>query len=144
MGMIVVGSTEGYEDIQKKIIDLGIRDRFLFAGDVPHESFLSLLSVSDLYVRTHLNDGVCSSVLESVFLGVPVVAAKNEMRPEEIITYKGGDGTDLYEKMEYALGCLQGLRQQLKKVRKRDTLREEFEAMVSGSHHYNSGRNGQT
>lgn len=130
-GMIVVGSTEGSEKIQEMISKLGMANHFIFAGDVPHESFLSLLSASDLYVRTHLNDGVCSSVLESVFLGVPVVAAKNEMRPEEILTYDGGDGADLYDKMQYALDNLPELKQQLKTVHRRDTIREELEVLIS-------------
>lgn len=62
-------------------------DVFLM-GSVPHEAFLDILSRSMAYIRTPVTDGVCSSVLESLKLKVPVLAADNGTRPE---------GTELWE-----------------------------------------------
>ncbi len=40
-----------------------------------------------MYLRTHLSDGVCSSVLQALSLRVPVVAIENHSRPPGVITY---------------------------------------------------------
>jgi glycosyltransferase involved in cell wall biosynthesis len=66
----------------------GIEDSVLSMGSVPHELFLNILSRSLAYIRTPLTDGVCSSVLESLKLKVPVLAVDNGTRPV---------GTDLWE-----------------------------------------------
>jgi glycosyltransferase involved in cell wall biosynthesis len=65
-----------------------IEDAVLAVGSVPHEMFLNMLSRSLAYIRTPITDGVCSSVLESLKLKVPVLAADNGTRPR---------GTDLWE-----------------------------------------------
>lgn len=129
-GLIIVGSTLGSEPVKAMIEQFGISEKVFFADDVTHDNFLSILSKSDLYVRTHLNDGVCSSVLEAVGLGVPVVASYNEMRPEEIITFNGGDGEDLYNKMDYAIANLEDLKRKLKAEAGRDTIEEELMVLL--------------
>jgi glycosyltransferase involved in cell wall biosynthesis len=42
-----------------------------------------------------LRDGVCTSVLEALHLGVPVVAAEDGLRPPSVITYAPGDAAAL-------------------------------------------------
>ena len=66
----------------------GIEDAVFSMGSVPHEMFLNILSRSLAYIRTPITDGVCSSVLESLKLKVPVLASDNGTRP---------DGTDLWK-----------------------------------------------
>jgi glycosyltransferase involved in cell wall biosynthesis len=58
-----------------------IDDAVLCMGSVPHEMFLNILRRSLAYIRTPLTDGVCSSVLESLKLKVPVLASDNGTRP---------------------------------------------------------------
>jgi glycosyltransferase involved in cell wall biosynthesis len=65
-----------------------IKDAVCVLGSVPHEMFLNMLSRTLAYIRTPVTDGVCSSVLESLKIKVPVLAADNGTRPE---------GTDLWE-----------------------------------------------
>lgn len=72
-----------------------IEDVVFSMGSVPHEMFLNILSRSLAYIRTPMTDGVCSSVLESLKLKVPVVASDNGTRP---------NGTNLWED-----GNLEGL-----------------------------------
>src|SRR5437879_1506241 len=50
-------------------------------ASVPHDTFLTLLSRSLAYIRTPVTDGICSSVLESLKLKVPVLAVDNGTRP---------------------------------------------------------------
>jgi len=79
------------ETVQKRIEELGIADRLLVVEDLPHEAFLQALGRSTVYLRTHISDGVCSSVMEALALGVPVVATENNNRPAGVIKYPAED-----------------------------------------------------
>ena len=95
-GLVLCG-TEGYMQpgiwsaVQERIGRADLRDRVIVVEDLPHELFLLALARSSLFLRTHLSDGVCSSVLESLTLGVPVVATENGTRPPGVITYTPQD-----------------------------------------------------
>jgi len=71
----------------------------LLLGNLSHDEFLTLLSQSDAFVRTAACDGVCASVLESLALGVPVVASENGRRPPPVLTYSECDAADLCNKL---------------------------------------------
>jgi glycosyltransferase involved in cell wall biosynthesis len=87
----------------------GCIDRLLLLGNVDHDMFLTVLGKTDLYVRSHLRDGVCSSVLEALALGVPVVATANGDRPDPVLTYDGADGEELFEQVHRAIEKLPDL-----------------------------------
>lgn len=72
-----------------------IDDAIFLMGSVAHEMFLNILSHSLAYIRTPVTDGVCSSVLESLKLKVPVLAADNGTRPEGAALWKSGNLDDL-------------------------------------------------
>jgi glycosyltransferase involved in cell wall biosynthesis len=78
-----------------------VRSRFssaiLRTGNIDHDRFVSLLGRSTVYLRPHLRDGVASSVLEALALGVPVVAADNGFRPETVLTYPPDRPEDMFE-----------------------------------------------
>jgi glycosyltransferase involved in cell wall biosynthesis len=74
-------------------------ESLLQLGNLSHDEFLTLLSRCFAYIRTPTCDGVCSSILESLALRVPVVASQNGNRPENVITYREGDAADLCEKL---------------------------------------------
>jgi glycosyltransferase involved in cell wall biosynthesis len=69
-------------------------------GSVPHDAFLTLLSRSLAYIRTPITDGTCSSVLESLKLKIPVLAADNGTRPNGTELWKEGDLDGLLVLME--------------------------------------------
>lgn len=73
----------------------------LLLGNLPHDQFLTLLSRCYGYLRTPACDGVSSSVLESLALGVPVVASENGRRPVGVVTYDQDDPKDLCAKVSY-------------------------------------------
>jgi glycosyltransferase involved in cell wall biosynthesis len=79
------------------------RDSLLLLGNLPHDDFLTLLSCCSAYLRTPACDGVSSSVLESLALGIPVVASENGRRPPEVVTYVEDDAADLCHKLSYLL-----------------------------------------
>ncbi len=77
------------------------RASLLLLGNLTHDQFLTLLSRCFLCLRTPACDGVAASVLESLALGVPVVASENGRRPEGVVTYRDTDAADMCEKLVY-------------------------------------------
>jgi glycosyltransferase involved in cell wall biosynthesis len=75
------------------------RQSLLLLGNVTHDEFLTLLTRCFAYIRTPLCDGVAASVLESLALGIPVVASENGHRPANVTTYREGDAADLCAKL---------------------------------------------
>lgn len=67
----------------------------LLLGNLSHDEFLTLLRRCSAYIRTPACDGVSASILESLALGVPVVASANGNRPAAVVTYRAGDPADL-------------------------------------------------
>ena len=77
------------------------RDALLLLGNLPHDQFLTLLSRSFICLRTPACDGVAASVLESLALGIPVVASENGRRPAGVVTYQDTDPVDMVAKLRY-------------------------------------------
>lgn len=95
LGIVLVGYAREAEATRRQVNELGLQDHVLFCGDLDRNAFLTLLKRADLYVRTHKRDGISSSVLEALALGVPVVAAENALRPPEVTTYAADDADNL-------------------------------------------------
>ena len=68
-----------------------LSNRICLLDDLDHDAFLTMLKRSTVYLRTPITDGVASSVLESLALGVPVVGCENGTRPPGVITYPAED-----------------------------------------------------
>ena len=71
----------------------------LLLGNLAHDEFLTLLSRCFACIRTPACDGVAASVLESLVMGVPVVASENGRRPVGILCYSETDAGDLHAKL---------------------------------------------
>jgi len=78
------------------------RQSLLLLGNLTHDQFLTLLTRSRINLRTPACDGVAASVLESLALGVPVVASENGRRPKGVVTYNDTDAADMCAKLIYA------------------------------------------
>lgn len=133
LGLVMVGHLEGDEPFRELAARLDLSDRILFAGDLPHGDFLATLRAADVYVRTHLRDGVSSSVLEALALDTPVVAAENESRPPEALTYPGEDAESLERTLRRCLeesGSPRG-DEASESVRAQDTLASEVRVLLS-------------
>ena len=77
------------------------RRSLLLLGNLTHDQFLTLLSRSVINLRTPACDGVAASVLESLALGIPVVASENDRRPVGVVTYRDTDAADMCAKLLY-------------------------------------------
>jgi glycosyltransferase involved in cell wall biosynthesis len=75
------------------------RQSLLLLGNLAHDEFLTLMSRSFACIRTPVCDGVSASVLESLAMGIPVVASENGRRPPGTLTYAETDAADLCAKL---------------------------------------------
>ena len=83
-GLLLVGAGSLEESLRARIAALPYRDRVLLYGDMPHEVTLRATLECDLLLRTTLYDGDSVSVREALYIGTPVIATDNGMRPEGV------------------------------------------------------------
>ncbi len=126
LGCIFIGSISGSESYVQQMASSGLENNVLLVGDKDHDNFLTLIGQSDISVRAHLRDGVCSSVMEALALGVPVIACDNGTRPAEVILFKSQNSNDLAEKILASLENLNALKARLSEIERRDSIREEL------------------
>ncbi|MGH9573469.1 MAG: hypothetical protein ACRD40_08065 [Candidatus Acidiferrales bacterium] len=79
------------------------RNGLLLLGNLGHDEFLSLLSRCTAYLRSPMCDGVAASVLESLALGIPVIASENGTRPRAVVTYRDRDEADMRAKLAFVI-----------------------------------------
>ena len=105
VGFLLVGTPERERDSLRKFLrEKRAEDAVCVLGSVPHDTFLTLLKGSLAYIRMPVTDGICSSVLESLNLKVPVLAADNGTRPPGTRLWQEGDLESLVTLMTEAVG----------------------------------------
>lgn len=120
-----------WERVQERIKTLGISDRVFIIEDLAHDAFLQALGRAAIYLRTHVSDGVCSSVLEALALGVPVVATENHTRPAGVITYPAEDPDTLGRTLEDVLARREQIVATMQRPVVRDTLADEARLLMA-------------
>jgi glycosyltransferase involved in cell wall biosynthesis len=80
-GLVIVGSGSLEEHIRERIAAQPYAQHILLCGDITHPVTLRMMTESDLFLRTTLYDGDSISVREAMYLGLPVIATDNTMRP---------------------------------------------------------------
>jgi glycosyltransferase involved in cell wall biosynthesis len=98
-GLLIVGAGSLEEPLRARIASAPYRDHVLLYGDMPHALTLRATLESDLLLRTTLYDGDSVSVREALYIGTPVIATDNGMRPE---------GVHLIPASEPGRGCKTG------------------------------------
>ncbi|HTV03297.1 MAG TPA: glycosyltransferase family 4 protein [Luteitalea sp.] len=131
LGLVIMGSDKDSAPTVEQIARLGLQAHVLLAGDQPHDQFLTIMTRSRLYVRTPPKDGVCSSVLEALALGVPVVGSANGTRPPGVVTFTPNDADDLAMKVAHVLTHEADVRAGLVRPDIRDTVEDEATLLVT-------------
>ena len=104
IGFLFVGPWDREMEAAENLLrEKRIADAVCLLASVPHEMFLTLLSRSLAYIRTPVTDGICSSVLESLKLKVPVLASDNGTRPLGTVLWQEGDSEGLLALMRQAV-----------------------------------------
>lgn len=135
-GLVLCGGTghadEGvWDSVQERIRHHGLDTHICLLEDLDHDAFLTALRRSTLYLRTPITDGVASSVLESLVLGVPVVACENGSRPTGVLTYRADDHMEMAERMEQVIDNRQQIVEALGTLDAPDTLADEVALLTA-------------
>ena len=137
VGLLLVGVTEDIDpvlwaDFQERCKTQGVWSRVCVVEDFDHDMFLTTVARSTIYVRTPATDGVSSSVLEAMALGVPIVAADNGTRPPGVVTFRGDDPDDLALAIEHVLDSRSEVVARMPRPEITDTLKDEV-AVLTGT-----------
>lgn len=130
LGLVIIGDEKGAGETKKLIQKLNINHNVYFAGDQPHSHFLTIISKCDVYLRTPIKDGVSSSVLEVLSLGIPVVASENHRRPESVITYKNEDVENFVQVLKKVVQNLHEIKKNIIKPNIVDTVSKEVNLLL--------------
>jgi glycogen(starch) synthase len=84
-GLLIAGSGSLFEQLQELIAAKPYKDRLLLAGDLDHDVTLRIMELADVALRPTHYDGDAVSIREALYLGTPVIATDNGMRPEGVI-----------------------------------------------------------
>jgi len=85
---VLAGDGPVRADLEKEAADLGIADRVLFLGD--RRDIPAVLSSVDMTVLPSFSESLSNSIIESMALGVPVVALRVGGNPE-LVSDKPGE-----------------------------------------------------
>ncbi|ETX01892.1 MAG: hypothetical protein ETSY1_05620 [Candidatus Entotheonella factor] len=136
-GLLLVGTeSDGSPletDIRNRIAAANLEPHVFDVPSMSHDEFRTAMKRCDLYVRTPITDGVCSSVLEALSYNLPVVAAENGSRPPSVIPYIADDPQDLATQAANTLAHLDHIRQQIVKPAIQDTLSDEVNLLIQAA-----------
>lgn len=90
-GLLLVGDGSMRPEVEDATAKSGYADAIYIAGNVEHGVVLHLINDADVMLRTTLFDGDAISVREALFLGTPVIATENGMRPDGVHLIEIGD-----------------------------------------------------
>lgn len=71
---LIIGDGYLRNHLEKIVNNLKIKDRVYFLGFVHHVNIPSYFSISNIFIRTSLSEGLGNSFLEAMAFGLPVVA----------------------------------------------------------------------
>ena len=80
-GLVILGSGSLQEKLRSEVASKAYADHVLLYGDLPRAATLRTMLDCDVVLRTTLYDGDSIAVREALYLGAPVIATDNGMRP---------------------------------------------------------------
>jgi glycosyltransferase involved in cell wall biosynthesis len=104
-GLVLIGSGSLEARLRGRISECAYAEHVLLCGDVPHAATMQSIARSDLMLRTTLYDGDAVSVREAIYLGTPVIASDNGMRPTGVHLIPKADLQALLRAIEETLAA---------------------------------------
>ena len=96
-GLVIAGAGSLEEALRKRIAQKTYGEHVLLYGDMPHPVTMRATLECEALLRTTLYDGDSVSVREALYLGTPVIATENGMRPGGVVLIPPGDPRRLRE-----------------------------------------------
>ena len=83
-GLMIAGSGSMEAVLAEQIAEIGLGERVCLAGNIDHDVLLHLIQAADSLLRLTEYDGDAISIREALYLGTPVIATDNGMRPDRV------------------------------------------------------------
>lgn len=84
--LLIIGTEDKSGNLRRKIRDMGLEDRVLLLGLLPRNEVYEKLLEADIYVSSSMVEGLPISVLEAMYVGLPVVIS--DISPhQEVLRY---------------------------------------------------------
>jgi glycosyltransferase involved in cell wall biosynthesis len=109
-GLAIAGSGSLEGELRRRIAAKSYAEHVLLYGDLPRPDTLRAMLACDVLLRTTLYDGDSVSVREALYLGTPVIATENGMRPAGVRLIPVSDRGALGEAV---FGALSGPRERV-------------------------------
>jgi glycosyltransferase involved in cell wall biosynthesis len=104
IGFLLVGTSDKeLEQLRQFCRAQELENATCITGSVTHDAFLTMVTRSLACIRSPLTDGVSSSVLEALALGVPVLGVDNGTRPAGVELWRQDDAESLLKLMTEAV-----------------------------------------
>jgi glycosyltransferase involved in cell wall biosynthesis len=104
VGFLLVGTSDRELELLRQFFrDHGLEHCVCITGSVSHDAFLTMLTRSLACIRSPMTDGVSSSVLEALALGIPVLGSDNGTRPAGVELWLKDDPESLLRLMAEAV-----------------------------------------
>jgi glycosyltransferase involved in cell wall biosynthesis len=87
---ILVGGGPQKDDLQRKVLELGIADQTVFAGQVTDTELAAIYERADLFVHPTLFEGSSLVTLEAMAHAKPVIATAVGGIPDKVVEAKSG------------------------------------------------------
>jgi glycosyltransferase involved in cell wall biosynthesis len=136
VGVVLCGASAGHFEpdlkaaFERRLAELRLTEKVCILEDLGHDAFLTALQRSVLYLRTPITDGVASSVLESIALGVPVVGCDNGSRPAGVVLYPAEDAAAMAAAVLHTIEHRAAVLAAQAGVEVRDTLADEVAVLT--------------
>ncbi|MEG2174242.1 MAG: glycosyltransferase [Oscillospiraceae bacterium] len=82
--LLIIGSGPYLNEFQALAVELGISDRVIFTGAVPHDELAPYYSASDIYTTASLSEMYSISMLEAQASGLPVIQRLDPENKDQI------------------------------------------------------------
>jgi len=96
-GLLIAGAGSLEADLRNRIASKPYSGHILLYGDMPHAVTMRATLECDALLRTTLYDGDSVSVREALYLGTPVVATDNGLRPPGVVLIPAANPAALRE-----------------------------------------------
>ncbi len=104
--LVIAGDGNEKKSLEQLVQGLGLEDKVVFLGVVPHEKVLDYYQKANIFVLPSLNEGMSNTMLEASAAGLPIVATDTGGTKELVsdgingFVIKMKDSNDLVEKIE--------------------------------------------
>jgi glycosyltransferase involved in cell wall biosynthesis len=88
--LVIVGEGSLGNYLQTKVKNLNLEDRVRFVGSIDNNELPKYLSVSNIFVRPSLSEGLGTAFLEAMAVGLPIVGTKTGGIPDFLKDFRTG------------------------------------------------------